>query len=77
MQNAYTVSMAKNKEPRRPEHISMPVRMPADLKKRVDAASEAIPLSQQDVLRLSIDRGLDILLTQLGKKKVEPQPAVA
>lgn len=69
--------MAKKNEPRRPDHVSLPVRMPADLKARVDAASEAIPLSQQDVIRLSIDRGLEILLAQLGKKKAETQPAAA
>ncbi len=41
------------------------IRVPNELNEKADAAARATGLKKADVLRLSIDRGVDILLAQL------------
>lgn len=77
MQNAYTRAMANKKDTKRPGHISVPVRMPSDLDDLIEQAGERTGLSKQDVMRLSLDRGLDILVEQLTGKPLRETEAVA
>jgi hypothetical protein len=46
--------------------VNVPLRMPADLLKQIDAAAAEVKLSKQDVMRLALERGLKVLLVQLG-----------
>ncbi len=52
--------------PKRPESVSVPVRLSPDLDAKIDEASRATNLSKQDVMRLSLERGLKVLVTQLA-----------
>lgn len=45
--------------------MSVPIRMPVALNDSVEDASEELGLSKQDVIRLSIERGVVILKNQL------------
>lgn len=40
--------------------------MPDDLEEKIEAAAEQVKLSKQDVMRLSMERGLPVLLAQLA-----------
>jgi hypothetical protein len=52
--------------PNRPnDNISVPVRMPAALDQLITSTAEEIKLSKQDTIRLSIERGVQILKRQL------------
>lgn len=53
---------------RRPEMVNVPVRMPKALSKKVNETSERLHLSKQDTMRLSMERGLEILERQLTSK---------
>lgn len=66
----------KTKDKRRPLFTSTPVRMPEELDALVTATAAEIKLSKQDTLRLSIERGVQILKRQLGAP-VEPPAAAA
>ena len=50
---------------RRTEMVNVPVRMPKALSKKVNETSERLHLSKQDTMRLSMERGLEILERQL------------
>lgn len=60
--------MSAKKDARKPQSVSLPLRMPADLDQRVTAAAATIGLSKQDTIRLSLERGLGILIEQLNGK---------
>ena len=47
------------------DQVHVPLRMPADLDAKVDAASARTKLSKQDVMRLALERGIDVLIAQL------------
>ena len=51
----------KSKEP----GVNVPIRMPAELEAKIDAAAEKVKLSKADTMRLAIERGLDVLIAQL------------
>lgn len=72
-------NMAKDTpDQRRPEFRNVPVRMPADLDELIEKAKEKTGLAKQDVMRLSLDRGLDILVEQLtGSPLRESKPIAA
>lgn len=55
--------MAKNKTPS--DNISVPVRMPTELDELITITATEIKLSKQDTIRLSIERGVQILKRQL------------
>ena len=58
--------MKKNRKTARAKrHRPVPVSMPPELEKRIADAATAVRLSKQDVMRLSIDRGIDVLRAQL------------
>lgn len=57
-------------------HVSVPLRMPRDLALKVDQASERTKLAKQDVMRLSMDRGIDVLLAQLTNPPAATAPAI-
>lgn len=60
--------MSAKKDARKPQSVSLPLRMPVDLDQRVTAAAAEIGLSKQDTIRLSLERGLGILMEQLNGK---------
>lgn len=64
--------MAKNKTPS--EFTSVPVRMPSELDELITSTAAEIKLSKQDTIRLSIERGVKILKSQLTG---DPAPAMA
>lgn len=64
-------------DPKRPEFRNVPLRMPADLDDLIERAKEKTGLAKQDVMRLSLDRGIDILVEQLTGKPLREQEAVA
>lgn len=45
----------------------MPVSMDPKLEAKIGAAAKSTQLSKQAVMRLSIERGLDVLVSQLTK----------
>lgn len=45
----------------------VPINMPPKLEAAVLATSQRIGLSKQDVMRLSMERGIPVLLRALGK----------
>jgi uncharacterized protein (DUF1778 family) len=52
------------------------LRIQTSLDEKVDAAASTTGLKRSDVLRLAIDRGLDVLLSQLGhSQEALKQPA--
>lgn len=66
--------MSEKKPARRPETVSVPVRLPVSLNDQIDQSASAIGLSKQDTMRLSLERGLKILTAQLGS---QPDKAAA
>lgn len=50
---------------RAPKTLSVPVRMPADLNELITTTAEQVKLSKQDTIRLSLERGVEILKRQL------------
>ena len=55
----------KRREKTRPDGVSVPLRMPAELDQKIEAAAEQVKLSKADTMRLALDRGLDVLIAQL------------
>lgn len=53
------------KKPKSKPRVVCPLSLPPDLDEQLRAASTATKLSVQDVARLSIERGLKVLLAQL------------
>lgn len=45
--------------------ISVPVRLPMALDRRIKAAADQTTLGKQAVMRLAMERGIDVLLAQL------------
>ena len=68
--------MDKKKKPERPASgfVSVPLRLSSELEEKIAKASEKTKLAKQDVMRLSLERGIDILVDQLTKPVV---PAAA
>lgn len=58
--------MSNEKDARRSGTVSVPVRMPAELDVLITDTAEAVKLSKQDTIRLSLERGLEILKRQLA-----------
>lgn len=50
------------------EFVNVPLRVPRDLDDRLKAASDETHVSKQDLMRLSIERGLESLLQALTGK---------
>lgn len=46
--------------------MSVPVRMPSALDRRITETAEQLGLSKQDTMRLSMERGLKVLIAQLS-----------
>ena len=59
------MSDRRSKKPLRPESVSVPVRMSAELDNAIETAAGKVKLSKQDTMRLAIERGLDVLVAQL------------
>lgn len=55
-----------DRKTRRPEAVSVPVRMPSALDRRITETAEQLGLSKQDTMRLSMERGLKVLIAQLS-----------
>lgn len=55
-----------DRKTRRPDAVSVPVRMPSGLDKRITEAADQLGLSKQDTMRLSMERGLKVLVAQLN-----------
>lgn len=45
--------------------VTVPVSMDGKMEERIDEAARRVGLSKQATMRLSIERGLDILISQL------------
>lgn len=58
------------KRTRKPATKTVPLTMDADLAAKVDKAALETRLSKQAVMRMSIDRGLDVLVSQLTQQSV-------
>lgn len=58
--------MSNEKDAKRSGTVSVPVRMPAELDVLITDTAEAVKLSKQDTIRLSLERGLEILKRQLA-----------
>ena len=52
----------------RPKSVIVPISMSEALAERVEEAARRVNLSKQDTMRLSLDRGLDVLVEQLTGK---------
>lgn len=61
METTETVNATEKKPDR-----SVPLRVPAELDDRIEAARETTKLSKQDLMRLSMDRGLDLVVAALS-----------
>lgn len=59
--------MSKKEKPKTTGRgTSVPLMMPPELEAKIEDARKKLPmLSKQDVMRLSLERGLSILVTQL------------
>ena len=56
---------------------SVTLRIPETLDQKVDATAAEVSLSRADVMRLSLDRGMDVLLAQLKGETTTTSPAPA
>lgn len=52
---------------RKGRRVCVPVSMDPKLEAKIGAAAKSTQLSKQAVMRLSIERGLDVLVSQLTK----------
>lgn len=48
--------------------FNLSIKIPADLNEKADAAAKSVGLKKADVIRLAIDRGIDVVLRQLESK---------
>ncbi len=63
--------MTRTKPATRNLSTSVPVKLTPAIVSKVDAAAKETGLKKSDVLRMSIERGVDVLLAQLNS---EPKP---
>lgn len=63
--------MSQEKDARRSGTVSIPVRMPVELDDLITTTAEQVKLSKQDTIRLSVERGLEILKRQLAMPVAE------
>jgi tetrahydromethanopterin S-methyltransferase subunit A len=49
----------------RPEKVVVPITLSRELEDKIIKASAAVKLSKQDTMRLSMERGIEILVKQL------------
>lgn len=59
------------------KHVSVPIRMPATLETKITEATAKTGLAKQDVMRLSLERGIDILIAQLTSRPAMAADAAA
>lgn len=59
------------------EHKNVPVRIPVDLDTQIEKAAEKTGLNKQQVMRLSMERGLSVLVAQLTGQPLEAASASA
>lgn len=59
-------------EPAKEGYTTVPLRMPCALHTKVKDAKAKTGLAEQDVMRLSLDRGIDILISQLTGRPALP-----
>lgn len=57
--------MPRKKE-RRTDRVTVPLAMPVELETKITDAARMVKLSKQDTMRLSLERGLAVLLEQLA-----------
>ena len=64
--------MARRKPPQKPptDSVNVPIKISADLNAAIGDAARQVKLSKQDVMRLSMERGLSILIAQLTNEPV-------
>lgn len=58
--------MSQEKDARRSGSVSIPVRMPVELDQLITDTAVEVKLSKQDTIRLSLERGVEILKRQLA-----------
>lgn len=58
-------------EPPRSESVNVPLRMDAELAKKLKDTAATLKINQQTTARMSLDRGLDVLLAQLTSPPLE------
>ena len=56
---------SKRTAKKQPARVNVPLTMNPDLAAKVDEAAAKTRLSKQDVMRLSIERGIEVLVSQL------------
>lgn len=61
--------------PERPASIS--IRVPRDLEDKIDEAAVKTRLAKQDVMRLGLERGIEVLVAQLTQPLPGVEPAAA
>jgi hypothetical protein len=59
------------------KHVSVPIRMPEALETKITEATAKTGLAKQDVMRLSLERGIDILIAQLTSRPAMAPEGVA
>jgi hypothetical protein len=59
---------------KKPSRRPVPLSMPEDLEEKIEQVSDQVKLSKQDVMRLSMERGLPVLVAQLLGGAGEPEP---
>ena len=58
---------SKNNRTKLPGHVVMPLRVPPDMQKQIRAISDKARLSDADVMRLAIDRGIAAVEKMFGQ----------
>lgn len=53
------------KQSRKSERVTVPVSMTSALDEKIEEAARRVGLSKQDTMRLSMERGLSVLISQL------------
>lgn len=56
----------RREEKQKAETVNVPVRISAELEERINSAAKDLALAKQDVMRLSIARGIEVLRAQLS-----------
>ena len=71
MQNAYTAGMARTDRPFK-HSVPVSLRVSAELDQLIDETAREVRLSRPETIRLSIERGAQILKRQLTAEAVLP-----
>lgn len=66
--------MSDRKASLKRKNVVVPLAMSGELERKIELAAERVKLSKQDTMRLSIERGLEVLVAQLTHA---PPPAHA